>query len=333
MYWAAHRGNLTEGARRLVAIRQANVISTPGADEFLSDLTERLGRLDAIASRRERPQLSRLPAFAPNERTPPEGWTVLPLLQLHIVASATPVTFGTVGYIRPEQREGLVEVLNASAVSERLRMLAHAMTPASALATPPPGVVEAPHLGDWALTPGGRQSLDQASYRLGGDATAGISSIATVQPPPFGVGGQVLFTFDIGVSIGPPVLLHEAALLIRDALVLVTADLPAALADILPDDADVAQAEVHILAALTDGQNPRLTELTERVDLSPLGESTRDSGSSMSFQFGLSGPLTETDASEMTVAGVEYMALLRGWIDPRAGVAQLQEILSLSSSS
>jgi hypothetical protein len=329
MYWAAHEGNLTEDARRLIATRRANVIAIPSADEFLTDLTERLGRLDAIATRRARPQLSRVPAFMPDQSTAPQGWEVMPLLHLHIVASVAPVTFETAGYIQPEHRARVVEMLDASAVSERVRTLAHAVKPASALATPLPGTVTAARLDDWILTPRGNQTLDAASYRLGGDAAVGIAALATVRPPSFGAGGQLLFLFDLGVSIEPPLSLQDAVLLIRDALVLVTADLPAALGDLLPADAEVTQAEAHIFAPPTDGkQAERSTELTERLDLSLLGESTRSVGPLMGFQARLSGALTESDASDLTIAGLEFMALSHGWTDPRVAVAQLRDALA-----
>jgi hypothetical protein len=46
-FWTSYRGSLSEPARRLIALRQATVIDTDGADEFFMDIVERIARLDA----------------------------------------------------------------------------------------------------------------------------------------------------------------------------------------------------------------------------------------------------------------------------------------------
>jgi hypothetical protein len=51
-FWATYRGALAEPARRLIAQRQAKVIDTTGADELLTDIADRVGRLDRVAARR-----------------------------------------------------------------------------------------------------------------------------------------------------------------------------------------------------------------------------------------------------------------------------------------
>src|SRR5665213_1909351 len=66
-FWTSHEGLLTEEARRLVDLRQARVLDTRGADEFLPDLVERLDRLDELARRRVRPRTLRTYSFMPDQ--------------------------------------------------------------------------------------------------------------------------------------------------------------------------------------------------------------------------------------------------------------------------
>ena len=54
VFWASYRGSVTEEARRLIDFRQAAVIDTDGADSLLGDVSERLDRLDRIATRGKR---------------------------------------------------------------------------------------------------------------------------------------------------------------------------------------------------------------------------------------------------------------------------------------
>ncbi len=59
---------------------------------------------------------------------------------------------------------------------------------------------------------------EQASYRIGGDASFGVSALAELRLPGFGVGGAVPLTIDVGLSLAAPIALEEAAAIWRDGL-------------------------------------------------------------------------------------------------------------------
>lgn len=329
-YWVAHHGRLTETGRTVCHAIGAHGIAAADADEFFADLVERLGRLDAVAARRGRPQLVSTPAFLPESRVAPQGWAALPLLQMRIVASFGPTTESD-EFIRPTQRGRLIQALNASAFSARLRHSAGLLTPASALTEESP--LDVAPLEDWAHAPDAHQSLNQATFRLGGDAAAGVSALVTIRPPSFARGGQILFIADVGLSLAFPLPLTEAALIARDGLVLTTAELPAALNDVLPPEADVQQAEVHFLAATVDGHTAnRPNDLLNRLDLSAFGPPTRQIGEQVGFAARLASPLTQRDAAELTVSGLDYLALNYGWLDPSHAVAALSDALQLPAA-
>ena len=131
----------------------------------------------------------------------------------------------------------------------------------------------------------------------------------------------MVFKADVGVSIDRMLRLDEAAWLLRDALVLVTAVVPDVLADVVPSDASVQQAEVHLLAATTEGGNKnRPNEIPQRLDLSSLGTPTRAVGPQLGFAARLAGPLSAYEAAEVVVEAFDYMALAIGFLDPPSGL-------------
>lgn len=335
-FWATFNGSLTESARRLIDFRHAHVIETAGADDFLPDLTQRIQRLDQGAARHGRPTPLRSYLFPPDQTSIALGWAVMPLLHLRAVAAVGPLTQDSVGIIRPEHRDALVQSLRSDSVTQALRdlALAPAASAASEPATPGSSITPIP-LTDWVDTPGGYQSIDNASYRLGGDAAIGVSALASVQGPSFGITGSVVFKLDIGLSLAGRLQLGDVARLLRDGLVLTTAILPDALSDLLPSDANVFQAEFHVMASPTDGnQRNRPNELGDRIDLSPLGTETRTTnGGFIGYASQVPGPLTQRDAAEIVADGIDYVALARGFLDPRAGIAQLRLDLGLPASS
>ena len=327
-YWTSYKGSLTESATRLIAQRQAAVIETSGADEFFGDLVQRLQRLDQVAARHGRPTALSTYFFPPEQTTAPTGWSLLPLLQLRAVATVGPAPANATAVIRPQHREALVSALSRAEVTTRLRYLT-ASPPASAAmeAATPAGGVSAPGLFNWEPTPGAYQTTESASYRLGGDATVGISAVAVARLPSFGVRqtNSAVFTIDIAISLANAIRLAEAAKMLRDGLVLTTTALPAALADVLPGDADVTLVEVHILAATSDGHNlNRSNDLLSRIDMSSLGAPTRTVGPLLGFAAQVSAALTERDATELVVEAIEYMVLAQGYLDPRIGLSALR---------
>lgn len=332
-YWTTFNGDLHEAARRVVAQRNACVIDTAGSDEFLDDLVQKVSRLDQVAQRRSRPTPLRTYFLMPESSSAPQGWDVLPLLQLRAAATVGPASPDTCGLIRAENREALIAALRGAPLTNRLRNMS-GYPAARAIGEPPaPGTtVSAPFLSDWVPSPGGYQTYDFCTYRIGGDGTAGISALVAVRLPGFPgpVGsGSVIFTADVAISLQKPIRMAEAAMILRDGLVLVTATLPEVLADVLPGDANANHAEVHFLAATQYGspgmQGNRQNDVLQRVDLSPLGTPTRDIGQSMGFAALLPGPLTEHEAADLVSEALEQLAYAVGYLDPRLGIRQLRQ--------
>ena len=331
-FWATHTHEPKEVARRLIAVRQATTIETTSADEFLVDLTQRIGRLDEIASRRSRPTPLRTYVFPPEQTSAPRGWSVLPLLQLSTVASVGPATVEDTGILRVRHREALVQALRVAPVANTLRALAAVPTAAAVVEAintdnPPPMV-------DWEPTPGGHQSDMSATYRLGGDAHMGVSALVRATFPGLGIqGGSILFKLDMAVSINRMVSLGEAARLFRDGLVLVTSTVPDVFADTVPAGADIQLAEIHVLAANTDGNNKnRPNNLLERLDLSHFGAPTRTIGPSLGFSARVTAPLTEHEAAELVVEAFDYMSVANGYLDPRIAIMSLRAELGLPAA-
>lgn len=331
-YWATFHGDLQEAARRVVAQRNACVIDTAGADEFLEDLVQKVMRLDQVAQRRSRPTPLRTYFLMPGSSSAPQGWDVLPPLQLRAAATFGPASPDTCGLIRAENREALVAALRVAPLTNRLRGMSGGLAARAISESPAPSTtVTAPVLGEWVPTPGGYQSYDYCTYRIGGNATVGISALVVVRLPgyPAPVGGEsVVFTADVAISLQKAIRMSEAAMILRDGLILVTALLPDVLTDILPSDAHTNHAELHFLAATQYGnpgsQGNRQNDVLQRVDLSPLGTPTRDIGQSMGFAALLPGPLTEREAADLVSEALEQLAYAVGYLDPRLGIRQLR---------
>jgi hypothetical protein len=317
----------------LIAERKACVIDTTGADEFFEDAVQKVARLDQIAKRRSRPTPMRTYFLMPESKSAPQGWGVLPLLQLRAAATVGPASSDTCGLIRAESREALLGVLRPAALTNRLKWMA--CYPAAPAIGEQPALgttVNAPFPSDWVPTPGGYQAHDYCTYRIGGDATVGISALVAVRLPGLqgpGGGGSVVVTADVALSLQMAIRMAEAAMILRDGLVLVTAALPEALADVLPSDATTNHAEVHFLAAMQYGstatQGNRENDVPKRVDLSPLGTSTRSIGQSMGFAAQLPGPLTDREAADLVCEAIEQLAYGVGYLDPRLGIRQLRQ--------
>ncbi len=329
-FWTTFHGKLTENARRLIALRKAHVIDTAGADSFFFDLTERIARLDQRAVRRRRPAALRVQRLVP-ERTAPQGWAVLPLLQLRAATAVALPSLETLGLIAPQQRDDLVAALGSAEITSRLH-LPSSSAPASAISPDSPIIHEG--LGVWQLTPDAHQSGEAASYRLGGNAMAGISALATVHLPVIGANtGSIVLALDIALSLMAPTRLAETARLLRDGIILTSAILPAALDSILPAEAEVTFGELHISAPTTTGDmTTRNNDLQERVNLSSLGAPTRPVGPAMGFAARLGGPLTVQEATALVADAFEHMALAAGYTDPRVGIGALRHELGIATT-
>jgi hypothetical protein len=327
-FWTTFHGELTEDARNLISLRTAHVIDTAGADEFFLDLTERIARLDQRAARRRRPTALRVQRLVPGRSTP-QGWAVLPLLQLRAATAVALPSLEALGLIWPQQRDDLVAALGRAEITSRLHLLSSS-TPASAIS--PDSQANHEGLGVWQLTPDAHQSGEAASYRLGGNATAGISALATIQLPMVGANtGSIILALDIALSLMGPIRFAEAACLLRDGLILTSATLPTALEDVLPAEAEVTLGELHIAAPTTMGDNTaRNNDLQKRIDLSSLGGPTRAVGPTMGFAAQLVGPLTGIEATALVAEAFEHMALAAGYTDPRIGIRALRHELGIA---
>jgi hypothetical protein len=322
-FWTTYRGHISEPARRLVALRGAAVIDTNGAEEFLIDLTERVDRIEAAASRRGRPSTIRMKRHQPERRSPNSGWAFQPLLVLRTVAEIGPAPTVALGSLRQELRDRLLQSLAASPLTPHLVELSQRQSQ-SALGDGQPG----PHAlaEGWQSTPGGYQDAEHGSYRLGGDATSGVSALVDIHP----VGGSILVSVDAGLSLAEPISLAEAARVLRDALAWVTQSAPDALTDFLPSDAQITLVEVHLMASdqNADGSN-RSNHLGKRVDLGPLGSPTRSVGTSMGYAALVAGPLSDQAAAELVVHALDDMALDSGFLNARPGLMTLRRDLGL----
>jgi hypothetical protein len=223
-FWVAYQNELTEDARRVIALRHAAIIQSTGANEFFSDLNNRIDRLDRAEIRTRRPR--RLQVYAQHFQdsgSPEPGWTLNPLLHVRVVTVAGPVTIDETPGIGPEQREALLTGLRQSPATIRLRTLA---LPAIHASPESPGEAPASALIDWCPTPHPYQSTALASYRLGGDGSSGTTALAGVQFPQLTRGNMAIMVADCGLSVERPLLLYEIGLLLRDYLVLVVSQFP-----------------------------------------------------------------------------------------------------------
>ncbi len=324
-YWLSHHAYLTERARELVARRTATVIQIDGADEVLSDLTQRVDRLDRQAVRRGRPTLLRHYNRAPEQNSPPQGWAVLPLLQLRAAAFIGPATIDGCNPITPVERKALAGTLPSAPITADLlgfgasQYASAAVEPAATETLQP-----RPSLA-WTPTPEAYQSDAAASYRFGGDAREGISALLTVQLPSFARAPSVVVVLDIALSLKDTILLGHAVRLWTDSVVLATTLVPQTLSTIIPAGADASQVELHALAATTDGHsNNRLNTLTTRLGLSALGTPSRELASSIGTALGVSGGLAEREATELVSEALYYAALANGYLDPTAGINRVR---------
>jgi hypothetical protein len=244
-YWLDYKNSATEEARRLIVKRGAAVIAPESADEFFLDLEQRIGRLDKIAMRRQQPTALWDHHHAPTYDQAPTGWTECPLLQLRAVCELEGVRRDDCGPIGPDEREALLSALGAAPVSKRVSELTHKHAAVPAFASPEPGSLAIrPEDMRWLPTPGGNQSTAFATYRLGGDASTGMSALFDLWLPRAG-GGSVLITIDIAISSSGGILPIEAALIWQDALVALSGPVPDAIRGILPLYAEVTLLEIH----------------------------------------------------------------------------------------
>jgi hypothetical protein len=338
MYWATYQGVVTEAGRRIIGNRQAAQIDTADADEFLPDLRARIARLDERASRRARPTRLRIPTQQPNDNVVPVGWAVLPLLYVRTMAAAGPADVDECEDFRPEYRERVLATLNSAVVTQWLRELATTRGASARVVTVTEAVpMSRTPVAMWAPAPasagGPAQTTEHGAYRLGGDATVGVSARATVWYPRWAQTSHMVFIVDMALSLAWQPGLERIAGLLRDGLLLVARDLPLAMATALPTRADVSLCELHLMAATNDGMGtPRSNSLEERIDWSVMGHQSAPLPTELSDAVSVAGPLTEVQAAEVAVSAIDYWALNHGFDDPRPGIRYLRSQLGLPAS-
>jgi NAD-dependent SIR2 family protein deacetylase len=327
MYWLRHEGGAatSKEAAALIAKRNATPIDINGADEFFTDLQARLQRLDNIAVRRQQPAALWVYHRPPNVTNPPSGWAALPLLQLRSAVDVF-APLDACSPIGPGDREAIVAALEDARFSEHLWALSGRDLVVSALEpTPPDKFFKSLPLGNWGPTPGGHQSLQSASYGLGGDASMGLSSILEIWLPRPG-NGAVTITLDTGVSLHGGLLIEDAVVLWQSGLMLLTGPLLDALRTIVPHDAEVSQVEIHVAAPATSGQgHDRATGLIEQLNLRVFGEPTDRPPATVGQAMRVDGALELGPARELVIDAVERMMLNLGFLDPRPGIKAIRE--------
>jgi len=320
-FWIAHRGVTSDQGAQIIAARDATTVTANGADELLTDLVARIARLDAISKKRSDRAFSSSYWAAP-QGAPLPGWAVSPLLWLRVTGDLTPVTGDSLEPIDPETRERIVAALDACALTSVLMKASGSVAPASAAIDTQAAEPDA--LDHWSESPTGHQTTSNAIYRLGGDATSGLSALALIAGPGIPNGGSVRLTLDIAVSIddvvNPPLLVDVWSA----ALTAVAVDLPEALDSVLPPEASVTHAEFHAFADSTNGAGlNRPNDLGRRLDFRSFGTQTRPLGQSFGVSVELGAPITPGEAHGITVQALRRGLLDSGFTDPREGLALL----------
>ena len=326
-YYAAHDGHMSEAASSLTAQQQTKVIAISGANEFFGDLVDRVEILAERARRHTTPRRSKTYLHHVNTNSPPYGWTQIPLLTIRMVG-----TISTVGEsvepIGPDERDKLVEVLNASRLVAALQKFQgapltfkYADSPSSVGLGDPPFV----GLAGWEYVANANQSTDHAVYRIGTDGSSGISSLAEIRGPSQHMSsGNVTCFIDIGFSVEEKLQLEAVAELVCTGLVAVTNEIPDALVGILPPDAHVNKCEIQLLASHMNSDNSMRNNAFSDVINLELLQSLKyplptNPGQQMMYAANVTGALSRAEAAELVVDAIGQMAVTLGYMDPRKG--------------
>jgi len=332
MYWATFHGSLTEEATRLIAQQGAIRIDTAGADEFLPDLVQRVELMARRVKRRRGRRWMLGQTSHPNQSVAQQGWRAIPLLWVRVVTMITPAGADDVGHFEIEDRSAIAMVLDASIFSRHLWEMSErpGCEPISALSEvdPSPSVA----LTRWKLSlPGVRQSSDRAVFRLGGDATQGISALVEILLPRSG--DTVKVTLDIGISIQGKVWFETVAQLFRDGLELAAAQIPMALDRVLPPEAEPTTVELHVVASpMNEKGANRDNTLAGRVafdNVRSLRFQEPDPQGQLGIATTIDGALSQTEAGELIADAMKQMALDAGFMDPSRAIKRIRDVLDL----
>jgi hypothetical protein len=322
-FWAARRGVISEAASRVIANRGAVVVPVADADTLFRDLAEQLGRLDARATRSNAVVYRRTPLLW--DRPQRNGWSAVPLLVIRITTQFAPATADTMGTMVKAERERIAQVAARSSLTERVRDLAVNTVAVQAEQPPTPSagaerdlrvVIETAPLDEWRIPLEAYLTTTDVTLRLGGDAGAGISALLTVRGPSAPGGDGLNVTCDIGISVATRVELIEVALLMRDGLMLLANDMPTALQNVLPADAEPTMFGLIMEAspnALSGAH--RDNDLDARVDLAACGRPTRPVQGVVGHSLLAPDMMTESLATTAVLGALNRMFLDRGYAE------------------
>ena len=332
-YYAAHDGRLSEAAIRLTTQQEMHIINISGASAFFNDLVDRVNILFERSRRRALPRRSKEYRYHINS-TPPQWWKQMPLLTIRVVSSIGGVAEDV--EIGPDERDKLVAALSASKVVARLRNLQGIPLKAKFADEPSSNHLGSPAfvgLLDWEFEQNANQNDAHAVYRVGTDGSSGISAVAEVRGPSLAMNpSSVVCVIDMGFSVEQALQLESIAELICTGLVAVTAEMPIALAEIIPPDADVNMCEIQLFASYMNSDNTmRSNAFADLIDLSlvnsPKYPTPREQRQQIMYAAILTGALSLAEAAQITVDAIGVMVKQLGYMDPRAGQESIQKTL------
>lgn len=333
-YYAAHNGHLNDSARLLTTHQQTHVIDISGANEFLGDLVDRVRILAERSQRHVGPRRLRTYTHAPNSNGAPTPWAAMPNLTVRTVATVGPADVETTRRIGPAERKRLIVALNQCLVTSRLRelWLKPIGSRQSDITVNLQGNVP---LDGWIATTDPKQTTDHATYRIGGDASSGIAAIFEVRTPVMHMsGGVVTFILDMGFSTEEKLQMETVAELFRCGLQLVSTEGPEAFRDMLPQDSEVQECELHLLACtMNKDGSPRNNPITDSVVfdlLHNIAYQEPDPGPQLGYAAAISGGLSRNEATDITMDAIEQIVLDSGFQDPSVGLESVRIALDTS---
>jgi hypothetical protein len=238
-YWAAYDRKLTEPAKRLVDARQAHVVDSAGADELFIDLEHRVTDLDALAIRRKGPRRTRPRARLLDSE--PLSWGSWAKLAVQGVAFLGPATTTDTGQVGPEIREAMIGALNGGSLEQVL--LGGGDPPTSS--TNVTGGVSASNRdlagGSWLTGTAGSQSTVRTSLLIGDSGARGLVELTL---PAFLDSGEVRIRVLAGLDPSTPMPMTGLAEIVLAVALTAALDLPPALINILPPEAQLKALEI-----------------------------------------------------------------------------------------
>ena len=335
-YWATLRGDVSEVGRKLIAQRKACQVDTLGADDLFSDLVKKLERLERVARRRESPVTLRRVLHAFEAGLVP-GWSNFPLLHLRVVVSLDIPSDDLPRYIFADTREKLLATINGSQFHRRiLQLVEYTPAPAPGASAPAYAGLSRHFSATWRLAEDARQAADMCSFAFGARGEDGVSALIQLAAGDAMHPNSVTLAAHVGLSLATALRMADAARVLSDALILVTASLPDALTSELPGDATPAQVTIHFVAGHqvrnANSMDQRANDWSDRLDWASFGQMTRPLTEELGASARIASALTDRDARRLVCDLIEYIAYSAGFADPRFPMRLLREELNVSDT-